>query len=352
MRELTVENLAPYLHQRGVIARDSVDVEELFGGVSNRVYLVRPSDGQALVVKQARPQLRTAAPWFCTVERIWREMDVLRACHDLAPPGTIPEILFEDRDNYVFGMTAAPPEAQTWKHVLLAGQFDPQRAQACGAVLGQIHAGSWRSAALRAKFADQALFEALRIDPYYRSVARHCSSAAPQFEALIAELAAHPLALVHADFSPKNLLVWRDGLLLVDFETGHYGDPAFDLGFFLAHLMLKACRAAPDHRAVLQLATEFLREYRAQLEPGIVLEFAPLLERGWRQLGGCLWARIDGTSQVEYLPQPDRRDVARTLARELISGKQAEWEEIVQRADALFRRLGTTTATTSTGRTT
>jgi 5-methylthioribose kinase len=45
---------------------------------------------------------------------------------------------------------------------------------------------------------------------------------------------------VHGDFSPKNLLIYGNSLMLIDFEVGHYGDPAFDLGFFLSHLTLKA----------------------------------------------------------------------------------------------------------------
>ena len=49
----------------------------------------------------------------------------------------------------------------------------------------------------------------------------------PRLEDLVDQVWAHPLALVHADYSPKNLLVWPDGLMLVDFETAHYGDPAF-----------------------------------------------------------------------------------------------------------------------------
>jgi 5-methylthioribose kinase len=50
---------------------------------------------------------------------------------------------------------------------------------------------------------------------------------------------------VHADFSPKNILVHRQGLTVVDFETAHAGDPAFDIGFFLSHLSLKAFRSRP-----------------------------------------------------------------------------------------------------------
>ena len=48
--------------------------------------------------------------------------------------------------------------------------------------------------------------------------------------------------LVLGDFSPKNILVHAGGLVLLDFECAHAGDPAFDLGFFLTHLVLKEIR--------------------------------------------------------------------------------------------------------------
>ncbi len=72
---------------------------------------------------------------------------------------------------------------------------------------------------------------------------------------------------MHADFSPKNLLVYDGGrgLMMVDFETGHYGDPAFDLGFFLSHLVLKAFYHAPRHEPLLELTEQFWIAYRETL---------------------------------------------------------------------------------------
>ena len=52
--------------------------------------------------------------------------------------------------------------------------------------------------------------------------------------------------LVLGDFSPKNILVHAGGLILLDFECAHAGDPAFDLGFFLSHLLLKAIRTSAN----------------------------------------------------------------------------------------------------------
>ncbi len=124
---------------------------------------------------------------------------------------------------------------------------------------------------------DRTLFDELRVDPYYRTLAaRRDPMPRRRSTRLIASLAAHPRSLVHADFSPKNLLVSAGGLMLVDFETGHYGDPAFDLGFFLSHLVLKACLQAPGTRRYLELTEQFRNspmtqscsaEYRRQRMP-------------------------------------------------------------------------------------
>ena len=73
---------------------------------------------------------------------------------------------------------------------------------------------------------------------------------APALDDLIAACKSRKLALTLGDFSPKNILLTSGGLRLVDFETGHFGDPAFDIGFFLTHLALKGVRAgAADDEA-------------------------------------------------------------------------------------------------------
>ena len=45
---------------------------------------------------------------------------------------------------------------------------------------------------------------------------------------------------MHGDYSPKNVLVHDGRLVLLDHEVIHFGDPGFDLGFSLTHLLSKA----------------------------------------------------------------------------------------------------------------
>jgi 5-methylthioribose kinase len=349
MRLVDEKTAEAYLRETARLDRgERVIVRELAGGVSNMVLAVERPDrpGDDFVLKQARAQLRTSQPWFSSVERIWREADVLAICAELLersadddrgaeaiPPARTPRILFEDRENYVLAMSAAPRGAVVWKAELLAGRIDPRVAAACGALLGTLHGESWLDEQIRRQIGDRTLFDQLRVDPYYRALAAARPETRPAVERAIESLDAHPRALVHADFSPKNLLVHPEGLLMVDFETGHFGDPAFDLGFFLSHLVLKACLKIPDHAPYLELTEVFRRSYEETVLGRIpAAELADLWARGIGNFALCAWARLDGKSPVEYLSEQGRREVVRGLCREILERGVRDWPEVVELA--------------------
>lgn len=344
MRLLEADNARDYLQATGRIDRDeAVAVTALSGGVSNQVlYVARPTrPGQDFVLKQARGQLRVADPWFCTVERIWREVEVLRICQTLlaGPPtgsgairATTPQVLWEDRDEYVFAMTAAPPDAPTWKALLLRGEFSAELAQAAGDLLGRLHAASWHNPHVAQALSDRQIFDELRLDPYYRTLAARVPEIAADLARLIADTLAERHALVHADFSPKNLLVAPGELLLVDFETGHYGDPAFDLGFFLTHLALKTVYHAGRRAEMLGLIDAFWSAYVPALAARVArAEFQALEARAVRHLAACLWARLDGKSPVEYLTDPAQREFVRSVCRQVFRAPPAKLAQVWER---------------------
>jgi 5-methylthioribose kinase len=294
-----------------------------------------------------------ADPWFCGVDRIWREVEVLRICERVLTAeggerragcllARTPRIVFEDRENYCFGMQAAPREHTVWKRQLLGGDADAAIADQCGRLLGTLHGGTWGGPAVAAALDDRRVFDELRLDPYYRTVARRFPDAAELLTSLVDSVWSRRLCLVHADFSPKNLLVYAGGLMMVDFETGHYGDPAFDLGFFLSHLVLKAFYHAPRHEPLLALTERFWAAYRETLEAQLLgrAEDMPdsLESHAVLNFAGCAWARLDGKSPVEYLTDAPRRDQARALCREVLERRPPRWDDVLARCRDVLSR--------------
>lgn len=304
---LTVQSAAEYLAGRG-FGSQNARVTELTGGVSNVVLLVEHPSGR-FVLKQALPQLRVQQQWFSDIRRIYTECAGLRAVTPMLGAGSVPEVLFEDQSNYLFGMTAAPEGSEPWKGQLLAGQCDSGVAERVGSMLATIIRESWESEKLANTFGDITAFEELRLDPYYGRVTEVYPDLRWHFDALMHTSRTRRVSLVHGDWSPKNILV-KDGVpMVIDFEVLHFGDPSFDAAFLLNHLLLKTFHGITEAPS---LAKVFWRTLIAQLPPAMWFEGATI-----GHLGGLLLARMDGKSPAEYIRE-ERKDTIRRFARDLI----------------------------------
>ena len=296
--------LRDYLRRTGRIGReDDITARVLAGGVSCKTVHVRLPNGTAWVLKQALAKLRVRADWFSEPARIHREAAGLRWLATLAPVGAVVDFVYEDRDAHVLAMSAVPEPHTNWKTQLLARGPEHDHAVQFGRLLGTIHRrATEQAAALQREFGDTTFFEQLRVDAYYRAAATRVPAAAEFYARLIADTGANRATLVHGDFSPKNVLIAGGRLVLLDHEVIHWGDPAFDLGFALTHLLAKA-RHLPEHRAAFaRAAAEFWASYTHEVGG----RFVGLEGRAVRHTLGCLLARVDGRSPLEYLTPAGR----------------------------------------------
>jgi hypothetical protein len=79
---------------------------------------------------------------------------------------------------------------------------------------------------------------------------------------LIAQtLGARPATGIHRDYYPDQLVVDGQRMAIVDFDLYCDGDPAVDIGNFLAHLTELAVRTWGDPRALQSCTDAFLNEY-------------------------------------------------------------------------------------------
>lgn len=301
------DQLVAYLRRARLIGEgERVTTRVLSGGVSNRTVLVVRSDGRRWVIKQALAKLRVAVDWFSDPARIVREALALRWLSELAPPGTITPLVFDDPEQHILGMAAVAEPHENWKTMLLDGTINIDHVEQFGRMIGAIHRHSAeRRAEFEQVFADQSFFESLRVEPYYCYAAEHAPESAAFYASLIADTRAHRHTLVHGDYSPKNVLVHDGRLVLLDHEVIHFGDPAFDLGFSLTHFLSKAHHLPSQRAAFAAAALHYWFTYTSAL--GSVDVGNDLESRVVRHTLGCLLARVAGRSPLEYLDAADRQ---------------------------------------------
>ena len=296
--------LTSYLYQKALVTpNERITAQVLTGGVSNRTVLITRANHEQWVIKQALGKLRVKADWFSDPVRIHREAQALQYLGALAPTSSVPELIFDDVDQHIIAMRAVPQPHLNWKSMLLQGQLELQHVAQFANWLGLVQRNALAQPQLKAQFADRAFFETLRLEPYYRYTASCIPEAVAFLHRLIEDTLAREDTLVHGDFSPKNVLVYQDRLVVLDYEVIHWGDPAFDVGFALTHLLSKAHHLVRQRAAFAVAAQHFWQTYAQQVE-GL---FGDLQGRAVRHTLACLLARVDGRSPLEYLSKNERQ---------------------------------------------
>lgn len=96
-------------------------------------------------------------------------------------------------------------DSTVWKSDLLNGRFDLNVAKVLGETLATWHLYGESNPANIAQFKEDTLFEQLRVDPFYRFVAKRNPDLQTVIGGLINELETEHTTIVHGDFSPKIL---------------------------------------------------------------------------------------------------------------------------------------------------
>lgn len=317
------EVLKAYLVDGGYISSTThLELNLLTGGVSNKTVLVRFSDGESWVIKQALEKLLVEQDWFCDPARLKVEYLAMKWLNGILPEGYVPKPVFFDEKENLMGMEAVRQPHFNLKSKLMEGEVKLAHFETLGYVLGTVHQKSQTDEKAKTWFSDRTFYEILRIEPYYRFSAARSSDFQPFFEALIQDTYATTKTIVHGDFSPKNILIYKDQLVLLDHEVMHFGDPAFDVGFMLTHLISKAHHFERYRQQFLKAALLFWHTYTSH--------FSDISEsdenRMVRHTIGCMIARVLGRSPLEYLTKNEKENQLE-MARGLIQKGLANMED-------------------------
>jgi len=301
------------LREAGLAGPDETpEFVPLAGGVSSEIWRVE-LESRTVCVKRALPRLRVAELWEAPVERNRYEYEWFRVAGEAAP-GAVPDVIARGEDAFVMGYLE-PGRHPVWKALLREGKADSRFAAEVGRRLARIHNATAGRPDVAQLFSTDAIFHAIRLEPYLLATARRHPNVAPVLERLAERTARTKACLVHGDVSPKNILAGPRGPVFLDAECAWYGDPAFDLAFCLNHLLLKCLwvpAAQPGFLACYDaLAAAYLQTVQlAEVEP-----------RTASLLPALLLARVDGKSPVEYLTEDAQKSLVRTVATRLLQSK-------------------------------
>ncbi len=300
------------LERLGLVAGgDDLIATPLVGGVSSDIWKIE-TPTRTFCVKRALAKLKVAQDWRAPVERSAYEAQWMATARAFAPDA-VPQVLGYDAAARLIALQwYEPRQFKLWKAELQAGRVDCHVAHQVGEALARIHAGTAGDSSVAAAFPTDAIFHAIRLEPYLIGAGRVHPELRARLHCLAETTANTKRALVHGDVSPKNILVGPDGPLFLDAECAWYGDPAFDLAFCLNHLLLK-CLWAPSARDAFLAAFDALA---AAYLAGVTWEDRDAIEaRTAHLLPGLLLARVDGKSPVEYIPGQRDQDHVRRVAR-------------------------------------
>jgi aminoglycoside phosphotransferase (APT) family kinase protein len=325
--------IVSFLRGAGLVPRDGVlKLTELTGGVASDIWKVETTD-RVFVVKRALARLRVAQEWTAPVGRNASEVAWMKTAGAIVP-GAVPRVLAHEPSAGAFAMEYLDPAAfPVWKAELARGRVDTEFAASVGRTVAAIHAATAYSEPMARAFANDAVFHAIRLEPYLEAAARAHPALAASLTALSRQTLATKVALVHGDVSPKNILVGARGPVLLDAECAWFGDPAFDVAFCLNHLLLKCIWVpeATDRFLAAYAALEDAYLERISWEAPDVFE-----RRAARLLPALMLGRIDGKSPIEYVTTERDKSRVRRVATALIASPVASLADV---RDAWAREL-------------
>ncbi|MGI9591526.1 MAG: hypothetical protein ACR2P8_09165 [Myxococcota bacterium] len=252
---LTAGNLPDYLKNKGFLTLDEpVSVEKVGDGNINWVRRVR-AGAESWVVKQARPALERFPEYRASTERIVFEARFYQTVAPFDDAQVCPRVVRFDPEQRVLVLEDLG-DVERLDAALARGAEVLAAATRLARLLGTVHRGS-ADGALAEQFANDEM-RRLHGDhifhlPYRDNdfpLSTRVAARAAELRADTALVATIDAAyaryleprgcLLHGDVQPANVLLPAAGPKLLDAEIAHVGDPAFDVGQLLGHLLLPA----------------------------------------------------------------------------------------------------------------
>jgi len=328
-------SLPDFLRSAGLAqAADAVLVEPAGDGNINWVRRARvPARGASWIVKQARPTLERFPEYSASTERIVFERRWFELANVVDRESVCPRILHFDEARRVLVLEDLGG-AERLDHALARGADVSAALAAVLRLLAGVHRAT-RDPALAARFANTEM-QTLHGEHVFRlpfapnefplEAPLRARAERVWRDAELGAIAARAYArfreprgaLLHGDVQAGNILVPAAGAAkLLDAEIAHVGDPAFDVGMLLAHVLLAGLA-----RGALAPAAEVARAAWTSYADAAG-DLAPPFADGARYAGIEVLRRTIGAARVTAVADTSVAIAAVDLATQLIRAPAA-----------------------------
>ena len=324
---LDKKSLPAYLRRKKIVRKNEpvYSIDSVGDGLKNVMYRVQTAE-QRLMVKQAHSRVQIKERWWLDRKRLFQEKSCVEILSQILPPDVIPEVLLEDRTNFILVSTAPAKDAVLWEQELGTGRIDLQIASQCGELLATVHNQTANMRDLKTMFKETKAFEQLRIEPLYERVARAHPDLKKAIDYQSRQLLKTKRALVLGNLRPRNVWLVRGQVYLVDFAACHFGDPSFDLAFYSSDLCLKAILNSPQKAAYLEGINVFWTSYFRIAE---YPRRQDVEKRAVRDFGCLLLSTIDGRLPTGPSDE-ETQDLTRRIAHSLFFTELEKIEDITE----------------------
>ena len=271
MREIIIEKIRILIEENDLGRIDSINVAR--DGKTDEIFRVQLNNGTGLFVKYANDTVRAAGMGqkqsLKPRKRLKAERDAIKWLNtnkncDIETP----EVILFDKETRTLILTEVCPGGKPLLDDLKEGVFDPLVAREASRFLAECHGAVGKVEPLwDNKEADlnhwKIMLALLTVDQNGDGISEQIHR---DLKTLMLESdKARENLFVNLDFQPKNILVGKQGIGVIDFElSSSVGDPAYDFGVFLGHYILWGL-SATSSTSCQEALREALNTYRQRI---------------------------------------------------------------------------------------
>jgi len=228
-------------HSVDSVIGSDIHIAEQTGGFANLVYKIETERG-GFYLKQRPPFIKSRPEIPRVPEEVRDEIRAYEIFGAILPEGSLPQLVHVDYDQSLFVTTEVQRGDTLLSHKLAASDYSIESGATLARLIACIHGETLNSGiAVREGEREQMFYDRqyqwLVKDLPYTEEGAHSKAVE-----VVERLAASPKSLIWGDLSPKNIILGRAAIGVVDLETVHQGDPAFDLGYLMGHILLEGIK--------------------------------------------------------------------------------------------------------------